>query len=205
MKNVMIFGDSYSTFAGYIPQGYAAYYSENEKEETDVRHVEETWWYGLCKELSLNLVQNNSWSGSTLGNTGYNGDCSKTSSFICRMDKLAAEDFYAKNDIDTVFIFGCTNDSWANAPLGEVKFTEHTADDLLQVCPAIAYFVHKLKTILPDGNIIFIINTNLKTKIKEAIKTVCEHEKVSYVALSQIDKNCGHPTIKGMAHAETGR
>ena len=44
VRNIMIFGDSYSTFAGYIPDGYAVYYSTEEREQTDVRRVEETWW-----------------------------------------------------------------------------------------------------------------------------------------------------------------
>ena len=74
VRNIMIFGDSYSTFAGYIPDGYAVYYSTEEREQTDVRRVEETWWHLLCTDHSFNLVRNDSWSGSTLGNTGYSGD-----------------------------------------------------------------------------------------------------------------------------------
>jgi len=27
MKNILIFGDSYSTYEGYIPEGYPTYYS----------------------------------------------------------------------------------------------------------------------------------------------------------------------------------
>jgi len=34
-KNTIIFGDSYSTFKGYIPSGYAFFYSEDEKSVTD--------------------------------------------------------------------------------------------------------------------------------------------------------------------------
>lgn len=35
IKNLIIIGDSYSTFEGYIPEGYAFYYSS--KAGTDVR------------------------------------------------------------------------------------------------------------------------------------------------------------------------
>ena len=63
MHNLLIFGDSYSTFRDYIPKGYAAYYSPDETDRTDVRKVEETWWHRLCSDMSLNLVLNNSWSG----------------------------------------------------------------------------------------------------------------------------------------------
>ena len=51
-NNVLILGDSYSTFNGYIPDGYITYYSENERPETDVRRVEETWWHSLLSEKS---------------------------------------------------------------------------------------------------------------------------------------------------------
>ena len=92
-KNVMIFGDSYSTYDGYIPKGYAVYYADMECDNTDVRKVEETWWHRVCSDLSLHLVRNDSWSGSTLCNTGYNGDCSETNSFIYRMETLEEKGF----------------------------------------------------------------------------------------------------------------
>ena len=61
LKNVFILGDSYSTFEGYIPEGYVAYYRpdgpsylrkkpELEKNDNDVFSVEQTWWYNLVKE-----------------------------------------------------------------------------------------------------------------------------------------------------------
>ncbi len=198
IQNVMIIGDSYSTFEGYVPEGHAVYYSNAGTPETDVRHVEETWWHQLCTDMNLNLVLNESWSGTTLCHTGYDGDCSKTSSFIYRLEKLIAEGFFEKNDIDTVFVFGCTNDSWANSPLGEIKLCDYQAEDLFSVCPAIGYLVSRLKEILPDGNIVFIINTNIKAEIKEAVKAVSDHNGTVYVELSRIDKLCGHPTVKGM-------
>lgn len=197
-KNVMIFGDSYSTFAGYIPEGYAVYYSGADCDNTDVRRVEETWWHRVCSDLQLNLVRNDSWSGSTLCNTGYNGDCSRTNSFIYRLEKLEGENFFRDNEIDTVFIFGCTNDSWANAPLGENKMTGHTAEDLYAVCPAIGYFIGRLREILPEANIIFMINTELKPQIGEAVKAASAHFGTSFIQMEYIDKRCGHPTIQGM-------
>ena len=97
MKNekIMIFGDSYSTFEGYIPEGYAVYYPR-----ADVTDVSKTWWYMLAEETASEIVLNNSWSGSTICNTGYSGDCSKSSSFIFRLTKLIDEGFFRKNKID---------------------------------------------------------------------------------------------------------
>ncbi|MBE6615543.1 MAG: hypothetical protein E7631_09605 [Ruminococcaceae bacterium] len=198
MKNIMIFGDSYSTFEGYIPKGYAVYYSGADCDNTDVRRVEETWWHRLCTDLDLHLIRNDSWSGSTLCNTGYNGDCSKSNSFLYRLEKLYAENFFREQEVDTVFIFGCTNDSWANAPLGEVKLENQTAEDLFSVCPAIGYFLGRLKEILPEANIIFLINTELKTQIGEAVKAASDYHGTDYIQLEYIDKCCGHPTIQGM-------
>ena len=60
-KNLLIFGDSYSTFKGYIPEGYAFYYSEDGRPETDVTALEETWWHQVINEMGANLVLNNSW------------------------------------------------------------------------------------------------------------------------------------------------
>ena len=62
LGNVMIFGDSYSTYAGYIPKGYAAYYSGKRGCEPDVFDVKNTWWGRLLDATESNLVRNDSWS-----------------------------------------------------------------------------------------------------------------------------------------------
>ena len=199
-KNVMIFGDSYSTFAGYIPDGYASWYKTGGREGTDVRRVTETWWYPLFDEMDYELVVNDSYSGSTLGYTGYNGeDCSNTKSFIARLERYKAENFFEKNDIDIIFVFGCTNDSWANAPLGEFKLEGIEKSDLYNVLPAIPYFIGELRDAAPDAQIVFIINTNeLKPEIVEAIKKTSNHFGTKYVDLTRVEKRSRHPTVKGM-------
>ena len=93
--NVVIFGDSYSTYEGYIPEGYLSYYEKDATEGTDIRDVSETWWHLLMAQTDSTLVLNDSWSGSTMCYTGYNNtDCSKTSSFIYRFRKLLSEGFF---------------------------------------------------------------------------------------------------------------
>ncbi len=199
LKNVLIFGDSYSTFEGYIPEGYATYYSSLGREETDVRAVEDTWWNPLINETDSKLIQNNSWSGSTICHTGYNGsDCSETSSFICRLNKLQDAGFFKENEINTVFVFGGTNDSWANSPVGELKYSNLEKADLFSVLPAFCYFINELKSTLPNADIIPIINTELKCEIEEGFKSACANYGIKPVVLQNIDKRCGHPTIKGM-------
>ncbi len=204
MKNIMIFGDSYSTFAGCIPEGYAAYYTGKRAEAPDVSSADKTWWGLLVKETGVNLVRNDSWSGSTIGYTGYSGkDTSGTSSFIYRLEKLSEEGFFEKNEIDTVFVFGGTNDSWSDAPLGEEMTEGFKREDLYNVLPAIGYFFAKLRETLPNAKIYGICNSGIKAEIVGAIKTACEKNQAKAIVLTDaVDKISGHPTEKGMADIE---
>ena len=198
-NNVIIFGDSYSTFENFVPDGYAVYYSENESPETDVTKVEQTWWHQVVENAELNLILNNSWSGSTIGYTGYdNVDCSKSSSFIYRLKQLIENGFFLENKIDTVFVFGGTNDSWSNAPLGEIKYSDWEEKDLFSVLPAICYFLNLLKETLPQAKIYCLINTEIKPEIASCMETACKTYNITPVTFDKIDKKCGHPTIQGM-------
>lgn len=197
--NIMILGDSYSTYEGHIPEGYSVYYSGHRTAEPDVSDVKYTWWGRLIAETGANLIQNNSWSGSTIGYTGYNNaDCSRSSSFIYRIETLYKEKFFDKNRIDTLFIFGGTNDSWSNAPLGELKFNDITESDLFCVLPAICYITKRMKQLLPSMKIIVIGNCDIKPEITNALQQCCEQYGLIYTGLSGIDKISGHPTELGM-------
>lgn len=199
LKNVMIFGDSYSTFGGIIPKGYAAYYSEENHPESGVDTADKTWWMQLINETDSNLIMNNSWSGSTIGYTGYNNnDCSQTSSFIYRLRLLKEQGFFEENEINTVFVFGGTNDNWCGAPLGELKFSDWEESDLYSVLPAIPHFFKSLQDTLPDADIYCLINTELKPEITEGMKTACEKLGIKAIKFEYIDKINGHPTYKGM-------
>ncbi len=198
LGNIMIFGDSYSTFEGYIPDGYAIYY-RSDGGNTDVRAVNETWWHRLIAETNSQLVINDSWSGSTICHTGYNNrNCSKSSSFVYRLNKYISEGFFEKNKIDTVFIFGGTNDHWAGSPLGELKYSDWTEEELFSFLPAISFLLNKLKETLPNAKIVCIINTELRPEISNGMAEACEHYGVQYIKLTDIDKIGGHPTAKGM-------
>ena len=59
-KKVSIYGDSISTFAGYIPSGNATYYTGS---NAGVSSVNDTWWKKVIDALELELLVNNSWSG----------------------------------------------------------------------------------------------------------------------------------------------
>lgn len=199
-KNALILGDSYSTFKGYIPDGYATWYPTNDRCDPDVKQVTQTWWHQVISEANLNLVLNNSWSGSTIGYTGYNNaDNSKTSSFIYRLNQLIENGFFETNKIDTVFVFGGTNDSCANAPLGEMDGT-----DLYSVLPAICHFFKLLRETLPAADIYCLINTHLKPEVVTALKEVSNRHGITAVAFDYIEKDFGHPTAKGMEDIKNG-
>ena len=201
MKNIVILGDSYSTYEGWIPDGFDVYYSPNGRENgpaVSKMKLEETWWQRLLLKTGANLLANNSWSGSTVGYTGYSGDCSHSSSFIYRFRQLKESGFFKKNDVDTVFLFGGTNDSCANAPLGEVKFENWTEEDLFSVLPAICHLIWAVKKELPNADVYFIINTQINPAIGACVKSACAHYGARAIELVDIEKENGHPTPKGM-------
>ena len=80
--------------------------------------------------------------------------------FMCRAVKLPT-------DADFTFVFGGTNDSWANAPLGEIQLSDWEEKDLFNVLPAICHLMSELKKELPNSSIYFLINTELKEEMVE--------------------------------------
>lgn len=198
-KKAIIFGDSYSTFAGEVPAGYAVYYTPTDEKCSGVTDVSETWWHIVMREAGLKLVLNNSWSGATVCYTAYGGrDCSRDSSFIYRLRRLTADGFFKENDIDTVFIFGGTNDSWSNAPLGEEKHSEWEERDLYSVLCAVPYYLKSVRDTLPSAEIYCLINTEIKDEIASCLKSSCDRYGITPITFNKIDKVNGHPTKQGM-------
>ena len=134
----------------------------------------------LLEQTESTLVRNCSYSGTTICHTGYNGTDCKDISFIARFDNLLAENFFSENKIDTFLLFGGTNDTWADSPIGELTWSDWKTEELYSVLPAFCYLIHKIRTITDN------------------FKIVCEKYGVDIVELNDIDKNSGHPTIKGM-------
>jgi lysophospholipase L1-like esterase len=196
---ISIIGDSYSSYGGWIPDNYLSWYRENGNElDNDVTSVEQTWWYKLIKQLNGTLLVNNSYSGSTICNTGYNGNDSTNTSFITRMKKWMGEDRKCDVKPNIIIIMGGTNDRWAGSPIGELKYSDWTEEDLKQILPAFCYMLDYLKKWNPGATIINIINTDLGVAIPNGMATACEHYDVINVAPSIINKDSGHPNQNGM-------
>ena len=188
-------GDSYSTYEGYIPEGYNFYYSDTREEKPVIKGVEKTWWKMLAKENNFNIILNDSFSGSTICNT-VRENHSVESSFLSRIDRYTNENFFLKNNINTIFIFGGTNDSWIDSPIGNLKYSDWTADELKCVLPAFCYLTDRAKSVV--DNIVVIINTDLKEEITNGFTEACAKNGIKCLLLKEIDKENGHPTELGM-------
>ncbi len=197
LGNVFILGDSYSTFKGYIPDGYAIYYDTEDSREIGINNVGQTWWKQVIDATSSNLLRNCSWSGTTVCHTGYSGDCSAIS-FIARLEKLIENGWFEENKVDTFFLFGGTNDNWANSPLGELMFEDWKKEDLFSVLPAICYIINRVRSYLPNARLIVLLNTELKEEINNGFEVACEKYGAELIKLKDISKHNGHPDAHGM-------
>ena len=191
-KAVSILGDSYSTYEGFLTPAtnYVWYELKNGNKRTDVTSVRQTWWHRLISQKGWKLCVNNSFSGSTVCYTGYNGNDYSSRSFVSRMDNLGCPDI--------IFIFGGTNDSWANAPIGAYKYDDIAPSDLWQFRPAMAYMLSWMKDRYVGADIYFLLNDGLSNSVNESVKTICQHYGVPCIELKDIHKLSGHPSVKGM-------
>lgn len=186
-KKVSILGDSYSTFEGIIPAGYATFYPNN---QNDVKEVGQTWWSLYNADMGYELEVNDSWGGTTICNIGYGRRNVASTSFNSRLWKLG--------NPDIIFVFGGTNDAWANSPVGEYQYEGWSKEDCNSLRPALAYMLENLKTIYPKASIYVLLNSELKEDVNESFRTVCSHCGVQLIELHDIEKQNGHPSIKGM-------
>ncbi len=187
---VSILGDSYSTFEGYIPEGNEPWYGPSNTKQTDVKDVRQTWWWQLISEGGYILGKNESYSGATISYTGYRGQDYRDRSFITRLPNLGPADI--------ILIFGGTNDSWCGAPLGEFVYNKLTRGHLYEFRPALGKLLSETLNRYPGSRIVFIINSELKESITSSIVTECEKFGIEYIQLVDIEKQSGHPSIKGM-------
>lgn len=191
-KSVSILGDSYSTFEGFVtPETNEMwYYAQGERGRTDVLDVRQTWWHQLIKNKGWKLCVNNSYSGSTISYSGYSGNDYSQRSFLTRMKDLGCP--------DVIFIFGATNDSWAGAPIGDYQYEQLHKANFWTFRPAMARMLEWMTARYVGADIYFLLNDGLKDDINQSVKTICEHYGVQCIELHDIDKQSGHPSVKGM-------
>lgn len=188
---VSILGDSYSTFESHVEpdSNYVWYFDkENKPERTDVNAVDDTWWRQFIHDTGFALVKNNSFSGSTICHTGYNGDDYSGRSFITRMDNLG--------DPDIILVFGATNDFWAKVP---VEASDSPANPLYAFRPAMKELASRLPAIYPGAKVYFMLNDEISGSVREIVIEECGRNRIPVLELEAIDKRQGHPTKAGMA------
>lgn len=189
-----ILGDSYSTFKGYTtPENNVQWYPDNKEHiNNDVNNVNETWWYLFANETNCVLDINNSYSGSTVCYDSYNSGIvdGKSSSFISRMNNVGKPQL--------LIIEGGTNDSWANAGMGEYIYSDWSEDDMSYYRPALAKLLDYTINHNIGSKIIFMLNNGLSTNIIESTKTICSYYNIPLLFLDNIDKIDRHPSKLGM-------
>ena len=192
-ETVAILGDSYSTYEGYLtPSTNEIWYFQPWRDKrTDVNDVKQTWWWQVIDRGGFKLGVNNSYSGSTICNTGYNDEDYTARSFVTRYNNLGTPDI--------IFVFGGTNDSWANVPVGEFKYENIRRADLFTFRPAMAYLMQGLINHYPGARIYVLINNELSEEVTNSMKTIADRYGIPYIQLKDIDKKGGHPSIKGMS------
>ena len=155
-----------------------------------MNNVKQTWWSLLIEHKGWTLEKNNSYSGATICNTGYNKADYSDRSFTKRMDNLG--------NPDIIFVFGATNDSWAHSPIGEFKYEGITKEDLWSFRPAMAKMLEGLKQRYAKADIYFLLNDGLSADITSSAKTICAYYGIKCIELQGIAKKAGHPSVKGM-------
>lgn len=192
---VTIFGDSYSTFEGWLtPDTNEPWYwkedSPNRDKNNDVSKVEHTWWHQVIDKMGWKLEMNNSYSGSTVGYYGYQQENYQPRSFNTRVAYLGEPDI----------ILSCciTNDSWTGEKVGEYKYANWTENDMWYFRPAMARLCSTLRANYPNARVYFILNTELKDEHSESMRVICRHYGYPLIELHDIEKQDGHPSQKGM-------
>ncbi len=192
---VTIFGDSYSTFEGYLtPSSNESWYftedSPYRDKKNDVCKVEQTWWYQVIDKMGWKLEKNNSYSGSTVGYYGYQQENYQPRSFNTRVSDLGEPDI----------ILSCcnTNDSWTGEKVGEYKYGNWTENDMWYFRPAMARLCYTIKANYPKTKIYFILNSELRDDISQSMRVICNHYDIPLIELKDIEKQEGHPSQKGM-------
>ncbi len=190
---VTIFGDSYSTYEGYLtPDTNEVWYfaPPRQQKNNDVSRVEETWWWQVKERMGWKVDRVNSYSGSTVCCTGYRKEDYTSRAFITRMSNLG--------EPDVILVCAATNDSWCGAPIGEYKYGEWTREELYSFRPAMAKLCWGLRTHYPQARVLFILNSELKESINESVRTICKHYDIPVLELQNVDKQGGHPSVAGM-------
>ena len=194
--SLVILGDSYSTFAGHVPEGHNIYYPH--VEIPDVAAVEDTWWRQLIARRNLRLLVNDSFSGSTIS-TRVRENHTPMDAFVNRIHKTLSESGIDGEKPELILIFGGTNDSWIDNEIGCLQHSGWTEETMKQVLPAFCRLLDDVLRWNPDAAVVSMINCDIKTEIQDGMEAACRHYGVPALRLHDVSKKNGHPDKLGMA------
>lgn len=194
-RKVAIVGDSYSTYIGWNPSGNPVYFDGTNNNVTD---VSQTWWYMVISALKANLFLNESYSGSTIANIGYNGEEVGKISLLTRgLNKFGAS-LALQNRPDIIFIYGGLNDTWAGTPAGQPQYEDWTDNDLQQVLPAFSKLVNDLLIYNPNVQLVNIVSDLVSNQISDGMAEITQHFGITNIQLENLTIVNHHPTDVGM-------
>ena len=189
-----IFGDSYSTYEGYVEPDSNAVFPYD---EIGLTGVEQMWWSQVADSMDWQLERNNSFSGSLIcymNAVNYYGP----HSFIRRMNNLG--------DPNVIFILGGTNDVYYEAPFGEYVYSDWTEEQLCTFRPALAYLLDNMKRLHPHAKVYFVLETHpcpggidaeTLLNLAESVHRITSHYHVDCIDLYDIQKKRWHPDVQG--------
>ena len=79
-----------------------------------------------------------------------------------------------------------------------MKHECYTSQDLFSFRPAVSYLARYLTKRYPNTDVYFILNTELKPEVGQAMQEACEHWGAKLITLHDITKKAGHPDAAGM-------
>ena len=223
-KVISIYGDSISTFAGYIPvaDGFNLEHLTRYPQDNLLSDVNETWWMQVIDTLDAKLGINDSWRGATVsgahpvttGTTGENASFAN----LTRVQNLGSN-----GTPDVILFYGGTNDlahvskvgtfDVASAP-SQVDLTtkkwDNLADGYVHTLLRLKHYYPEsvILAMLPTYTTSYYVNTKL-AQANEVLKEICNHYDIPWVDL----RECGlttsmlpdgvHPDAEGMDHITT--
>lgn len=157
-KYVSIVGDSISTYQGYNNNtnynstigSNAVYYNSSR-----LADVNDTWWLSTINELEMELLVNNSWSGSTVST--FHGNTSAG----CMTRSANLHNDHTGVQPDIIVIYLGINDLYHGATLGEFTSLEEIYDEstktyignVIEFSDAYATMIHKIINNYPEAEV----------------------------------------------------
>lgn len=153
--SLAIYGDSISTYAGWIPSGNRVEYSGSIH---GITNVNQTWWKKVVDYFGYNLVMNNSWSGrcvSTIRDTESgnlnSGGCEQANIDVIGSngtpDIIIVE--MGTNDINRANILGLG--TWSGNPVGNVSDDNVEDADLTSFSECYARMIYRIHKTYPEA------------------------------------------------------